>query len=316
MPNVTSSFRSPWWLKNPHAATIIPSIYRKVEGIRYERERLELSDGDFVDLDWLRTGSNKVVIISHGLEGHTSRSYVMGTAKYFCENGWDVLAWNCRGCSGEMNRTPRMYHHADYFDISEVIQHAGEYEDKYLVGYSMGGSMSLNYLAQFPNASSLVRGAAVFSVPLDLYSSVRSLSQSGNQFYRSRFLKKLRNRMLMKHAVFPAEFNIEGIENIRTFEEFDTRFTAPIHGFSDAMDFYAQGSTLSKLKDIEVPVLIVNAINDPFLGDECYPIEYASSLTNIFLETPKEGGHVGFSMDRKYTSYMDYRPAEFFLSMD
>ena len=113
----------PFYQFNGHLQTIIPGIFRKVKGVNYDRERLELSDGDFLDLDWIRKGNKNIVLLSHGLEGDSDRQYILGAAKYFSQNGWDVLAWNCRSCSGEMNRNPRLYHHGDIEDIGTVVNH-------------------------------------------------------------------------------------------------------------------------------------------------------------------------------------------------
>lgn len=140
---------------NRHMETIIPSMFFKVDDIIYDRERLELSDGDFLDLDWL-TGKKKkenLIVLSHGLEGSSDRYYIKRAARYFHERGWDILAWNCRSCSGEMNRLPRFYHHGDTEDLSKVIDHVlkSSYKKVILIGYSMGGSMSLKYLGEERN---------------------------------------------------------------------------------------------------------------------------------------------------------------------
>jgi len=139
----------PSYLFNGHLQTIVPSVFRKVEGVAYERERFLLADGDFVDIDWLDTRSKKLVVLTHGLEGDSGRHYIKGTAKLFSQNGWDVLAWNCRSCSGEMNKAFRLYNHGEIGDISELINHAlrtKHYEKIVLVGYSMGGNISLKYV--------------------------------------------------------------------------------------------------------------------------------------------------------------------------
>lgn len=135
------SFTPPLLQWNGHIQTIIPSIKRTIEG-SYVRERIILSDGDFLDLDWKKTGSNRLVIITHGLEGSSERHYVKAPAKLLSQNGFDVLAWNCRSCSGELNHTPTLYHHGDIKDISEVVQYGlsqGKYDSFDLVGFSMGG---------------------------------------------------------------------------------------------------------------------------------------------------------------------------------
>ena len=103
----------PAYLRNGHLQTVVPSVFRKVKGVDYERERLELPDGDFLDLDWLDSRSKRLLIVTHGLEGDSHRHYVKGTAKLFSAAGWDVLAWNCRSCSGEMNRAFRLYNHGE-----------------------------------------------------------------------------------------------------------------------------------------------------------------------------------------------------------
>jgi predicted alpha/beta-fold hydrolase len=179
-----------------------------------------------------------------------------------------------------------------------------------LVGYSMGGSISLNYLS-LPIPSE-IKGAVVFSVPVVLKSSVEALTKKGNGFYRKRFLQKLKAKMQVKARMFPDLIDVSEIERIQYFEEFDERYTAPLHGFESAEAFYDAGSTLKKLPEITRPVLIVNAINDPFLGEECYPFDVCTDLPNIYLEAPKKGGHVGFAMNQKLQSYMDDRPLQFY----
>lgn len=314
MPLIDSAFKIPWYFHNPHAATIVPSMFRKVDGFSYTRERLELPDGDFLDLDWVRGGARKLVLLSHGLEGNSGRAYMRGTAGHFIGAGWDVLAWNCRSCSGEINRLPRFYHHADTDDIRAVIDHAVTgYDEVVLVGYSMGGSISLNYLAAAGKVPASVLGAVVFSVPVVLYSSVVALSQKGNGFYRKRFMEKLKVKMKIKAGMFPDILDITGLDEISYFEEFDNRFTAPLHGFENADHFYREGSVLNKLANIERPVLIVNAIDDPFLGEECYPIDLCEHLPHVFIETPRKGGHVGFPVNRRLQSYMDFRALDFYL---
>ncbi|MCA6078755.1 YheT family hydrolase [Fulvivirga sedimenti] len=314
MPVVKSSYRSPFWLRHPHLATIIPSMYRKVEGVRYERERIDTPDGDFLDLDWLRQGSRKLVILSHGLEGSSGRGYMKGVARHFYNSGWDALSWNCRSCSGEINRLPRFYHHADIEDIGLVIDQAlPAYEEVYLVGFSMGGNMILNYLGRLGNSvSEKVRGGVVFSVPLLLKSSVNALSTRSNRMYRERFIKKLGEKIRLKSELFPEVISDEGYEEIEQFPDFDNRYTAPLHGFKDAEDFYEKASPLRYLSGVKRPVLIVNAANDPFLGPECYPVEVADNLANIYLEIPKRGGHVGFVHRKLAHSYMEVRALEFF----
>ena len=313
-----SSYQAPPFFKNGHVSTIIPSLFRKISGVHYQRERFILSDNDFLDLDWLNKGNKKLVIIAHGLEGSSERHYVMGTAGYFYARGWDALAWNCRSCSGEMNKLPRFYHHGATEDLNEVIQYvqaAHQYHTIWLVGFSMGGSLTLKFLGeQSHKLASIIRGGVVFSVPCNLKSSVDELNRSKNGFYRNRFLKKLGKKIREKAQTFPDLISYEGFEKIRYFQEFDNRYTAPLHGFKDADDFYATASAEQYIPDIKVPTLIVNAMNDPFLPEACYPFQQAANHQYVFLETPERGGHVGFPMHRKEPSWMERRAFEFITS--
>ncbi|MFM8741590.1 MAG: YheT family hydrolase [Cytophagales bacterium] len=316
MPIISqSSYHHPSYLFNGHVQTIVPSMFRKIEGIRYQRERLELADGDFLDLDWLKQKAQKLVIISHGLEGNSERHYVMGMAKYFSVRGWDALAWNCRGCSGEMNRLPKFYHHGATEDLKAVVEHAvstGAYSQVALVGISMGGSLTLKYFGESGDALlKNVKCASVFSVPCHLGDSAKELDKPNKRFYLNRFLKKLSKKIEAKSKIFPNEISHIGFERIKTFREFDTRYTAPLHGFKDADDFYTRASSGAYIASIAKPVLIVNALNDPFLPQTCFPFDVARTHASVWLETPATGGHVGFSLKGKQENWMEVRAFEF-----
>lgn len=290
-------------------------MYRKVADPGYVCETIPTPDNDFLDIDWLRRDHDRLVIISHGLEGNSHRHYMRGMATHFHKAGWDVLAWNCRSCSGRMNVAPRLYHHAASDDLETVIRHATKhtsYKRIGLVGFSMGGSMSLKYLGEKgKEAVDLIAGCVVFSVPCDLGASSRALDRFFNAFYRKRFLKKLKYKVQLKANQYPGLVNLDGIEVIDSFTEFDNRYTAPFHGFKDADDFYRQGSANHYLKEIHVPTLIVNAKNDPMLPESCYPVETVRDLPSVFLEVPNRGGHAGFTLSGRDENWMEVRALEF-----
>jgi predicted alpha/beta-fold hydrolase len=315
MPLVAnSSYRAPWYLLNGHLETIVPSMVRKIKGVTYDRERLELSDGDFIDLDWLRNKSNKLIIIAHGLEGNSDRHYSKGMAKYFFQRGWNTLAWNCRSCSGEMNRLPRFYHHGATEDLAELIAHViakKQFEKIVLVGFSMGGSLTLKYLGEQRQLPKEIKAGVVFSVPCHLGSSAKELDKPSKKFYLNRFLKKLGKKIKVKSELFPDLISYHGYEAITTFEEFDNRYTAPLHGFKNADDFYLRASSLNYISTITLPTLIVNALNDPFLPPLCFPTEIAKDHSHLFLETPERGGHTGFTLAGKKENWMEVRAFEF-----
>jgi len=304
----------PFYFFNEHFETIIPSAFFKDKSVIYTRKRIELSDGDFLDLDWITNHSSRLMIITHGLEGNSERFYVKRTAKYFAQRGWDILCWNCRSCSGEMNRLPRFYHHGDTQDLMSVIEFAikeNSYNEIILLGYSMGGSMSIKLLGEFPDQIKEIKGAVTFSVPCNLRDSAIALSKPNNKFYEKRFLKKLIIKIKQKNSMHPDILDVNGIDKLTSFEEFHQNYTVPLHGFESIEDFYLKATCDQYLPHLRVPVLTVNALNDPLLQDGCYPFSSAAKSDLFFLETPKYGGHVGFNIPYTIASWMETRAEQF-----
>ena len=295
MPVIPSRFRPPAFLSNGHLQTILPVLLPRRFALPFTRTRLELRDGDFLDLDWSCPGSGRLAILSHGLEGNSSQKYIRGMAQTLHAAQWDVLAWNFRGCSSEPNRLLRAYHSGDTADLAAVISHAwADYSRMALIGFSLGGNVTLKYLGEAPPHPSVVAAAAV-SVPLDLASSARALDQRpGNRIYLRRFIVPLIAKIEAKAQTFPGKLNTDGLRAIRSFQEFDERYTAPLHGFRDADDYWTRASARQFLPRITVPTLILNARNDPFLTADSMPFAEAEANPSLFLEAPKSGGHVGF----------------------
>ena len=314
MPVIPSRFRPPALLANGHLQTILPVLLPRRIALRVTRSRLELPDGDFLDLDWTRAGFGRLAIISHGLEGSSSQKYVRGMAETLHAARWDVLAWNFRGCSGEPNRLVRAYHSGDTADLAAVLAHAAaDYQRIALVGFSLGGNVTLKYVGEAPPHFAVVAAAAI-SVPLDLASSARALDQRpGNRIYLRRFIGPLVAKIEAKALDFPGEVNVEGIRAIRSFQEFDGRYTAPLHGFRDAGDYWKRASARQFLPAIKVPTLILNARNDPFLTTESLPFPESENNSALFLEVPDSGGHVGFlDFAHGVRPWSERRVAEFF----
>jgi uncharacterized protein len=263
--------------------------------VAYQRERLELPDGDFLDLDWLTAASPRVAVLSHGLEGSSREATVSGMASALHQNGWNVLAWNYRGCSGELNRLPRLYHSGETADLAFIIEHAARrFSRLALIGFSLGGNLVLKYLGEAPPHQA-VACAAALSAPIDLASSVRALDQRlANRIYLRRLIASLIQKVRAKARLFPQRIDAHQARGIHGFEDFDSRFTAPVHGFRDAADYWTQCSSRQFLPAITVPTLILSAQDDPFLTLDCFPFAEAEASARIFLEAPEIGGHLGF----------------------
>jgi predicted alpha/beta-fold hydrolase len=314
MPLIASStYRPPWGLANGHLQTILPVLLRRVPTITRERERIATPDGDFLDLDWNRDHrSQSLVIITHGLEGNSANASVQGMAAAFHRAGWDTLAWNLRGCSGEVNRLLRTYHSGAWEDLECVINHAaGTYQNIVLVGFSIGGNLTLKYLGDRGSwINPAIKGAVAFSVPCNLASSALVLESRINSIYMNHFMRDLRRKIREKAAIFPEGISTEGLDRIRTFREFDGTYTAPLNGFLSAEDYWAKASSKQSLAGISVPTLLINALNDPFLGPECFPREEAEANPHLHLELPRSGGHLGFlTFGKEYWS--ETRAVEF-----
>jgi len=292
-----NAYRAPFLLFNKHIETIYPSLIRKVESLGYERERIATPDDDFLDLDWLKQDSKKLIILSHGLEGNSQRSYIKGMANIFHHHGFDVLAWNFRGCSGEMNRKIRFYHSGATDDLDLVVNHsmAKGYTEINLIGFSLGGNLTLKYLGEKAAAlHPIVKKGIAFSVPLNLHTSCVEISKPSNWVYNKRFLKSLKAKVLSKSKTI-SELDPGALTSINSLLEFDNSYTAPIHGFRDAIDYYEKCSSLRFIESIIRPTLIVNALNDPFLSGDCYP-SHLHSHHYLKFEFPERGGHVGFAL--------------------
>jgi len=299
-----SSYQTSLLKKSGHYQSIYPSLFRKVEFQEPARERISTPDSDFLDLDWYKQDSKKLVIVTHGLEGNSTRAYIRGMAKRFFTSGFDICAWNFRSCSGEINRALRIYHSGDTDDIQTVIQNAiskNQYESIVLIGFSMGGNVTLKYLGQFADSvPDVVRGAVTFSVPVDLFASAIRLEDLENKIYMIRFLKMLGEKVKVKSEMYPDKISYDGYSKIKNFKQFDDRYTSKIHGFKDAEDYWIQSSSLQFLSKIKIPALLVNAQNDPFLTEECFPKEIAEKSHNFYFEFPDSGGHCGFVTDSEF----------------
>lgn len=310
-----STYTRPKWLFSGHLETIYPSLFRKVVAPNPVKERILTTDGDFLDIDWYRQNKPKLVIISHGLEGNSTRAYMLGMVNAFLKNDYDVLTWNFRSCSNEMNKQVIFYHSGATYDLDLVVKHAyDDYEEINLIGFSLGGNLTLKYLGEKGDRiSKLHRGVGV-SVPLHLGSSSKKISETKNTLYSRRFLRSLKKKVIEKSGIHPGQITVGALRNIKTLADFDDFFTGPLHGFADAEEYYKVNSSLYFLDQIKVPTLVLNALNDPFLSEQCFPKSLAKSQDQVYFEFPKHGGHVGFSPENSSKPYYSEQRAVEFIS--
>jgi hypothetical protein len=300
-------FRPAWWLPGPHLQAVGARLLRPRGRVRCERERLELADGDFVDLDWVIEAGGRspdrdapLVLVLHGLEGSSSSDYVLSTHCALASRGLASLALNFRSCSGEPNRLPRFYHSGDTGDAAAVLKLLRErFPARRIgaVGFSLGGNVLLKLLGECGSGGreGLAPDAAVaISVPFDLSAGITTLEQGLGPLYQRYFLRKLRRKVRAKRTVLHRHLDVDALLAVRTLRDFDDLATAPLHGFADSADYYRRSSSKPVLGAIQVPTLLIHAADDPFLPSSAIPraeVEASPHLNAIF---PEHGGHVGF----------------------
>lgn len=282
-----------------HWQTLLPYFFRRVELSASEPLEISLADEDQVQAEfWEGNGSGKLVILSHGLEGSTSAVYLRALASDYLKAGWSVLAWNFRGCGGQLNRNQRLYHSGAHEDLRDVVRFA---MDRYkperlrLAGFSLGGNLTLVFAAreaewirQLP-----LEQVAAISPPLNLAASSAKLDSWQNRPYRLRFMLDLKEKARLKEKQFPGLVDLKKLRETQTLFEFDDLVTGPLHGFAGAADYYRKCSSLYHIEKIEVPFHVVLAMNDPMLARGNYG-ELMQKNPNLSLHLFPDGGHCGF----------------------
>lgn len=331
MPIINSTYQPSGLWKNQHFSTIYPSVFRKVKDVYYTRERLELSDGDFLDLDWsfyenitfnnsailkvetLIKPTHKLAIFTHGFLGNSTRPYLLGGVKAFNLAGYDALAWNHRGLSGANNRLEKITIHGSSDDLEAVINYAlfkKQYNEIVLVGYSKGGNISLKYAGEKgKDIHSAIKKIVAISTPTDLQGSVDVMGKKG--FYTNRFNKKLSEFLQERKHLIDSEV-FKDFKKFRYLDEFADNYIAPLHGFKNGQEYYDSCSAMHVVNKICIPTLILNAQNDPVLSESCAVKEIAQKSDYVFSEVPLHGGHCGFyepNVDGLY--WVDRRGVEF-----
>ena len=296
MPVITNDYNPPLFFKNRHINTIYSSLFRKTKLPSFKRKRIETLDDDFLDIDLIENGSKKIAILCHGLEGSSDSKYIQATSKLLSLNGYSVAAMNYRFCSGEINRQLATYHSGKTDDLHVVINYVlPNYDSIYLVGFSLGGNLILKYNGEaLFSLSSKIKANVAISVPVDLKGSSIALKRSENILYRRRFIRTLSKKMYLKHQQFPNQLDVAPLKKVKTLTDFDNFFTSKINGFIDAEDYYLKASSKQFIPNISKPTLLINALDDPFLSESCFPISEAKENSKFYLMTPSHGGHVGF----------------------
>ncbi|MDF1758130.1 MAG: hydrolase [Legionellaceae bacterium] len=321
---IESSFKPAWWLKNAHIQTIYSSISRKQKAQIDSTERLELPDGDFIDLAWAQNGLSDdapLVVFLHGLGGSVESSYVAGQIAAYNKNGWRAVLMHFRGASHEPNRLPRAYHSGDTADLNyflEILSLREPNTQKAVVGISIGGNVLLKWLGE-TGAQKLVSGGVAVSVPFVLNSVADKINKGFSKIYQIYLLKRMRAIFFQKNEKYPEMLNeyMDALKSSECFWTFDDKVTAPLYGFAGVHDYYKQSSSRYYLQKIATPTLIIHALDDPFMHKDVIP-EADELSKDVTLELSKKGGHVGFVSGKfpgQATYWLDERIPEYLNSI-
>lgn len=298
-------FVPPVWAANPHVQTLAGRLLRAPEPVPLTRERWTTPDGDFLDLDFHDDQGGGVVLVLHGLEGNTRRSYMLSCYRALAVRGLTPVGMNFRSCSGEPNLRPRAYHSGETGDPRMVLRRLrARFPDRRVgaMGISLGGNVLLKLLGEGADPAAdpdLPEAAAVVSVPFDLAAGADLLASStAGRLYMRYFLKSLVGKMEAKRPLLEGLIDLDGLTRVRTLREFDDRATAPIHGFRDADHYYAESSSARYLDGIRVPTLVLHAEDDPFLPARAIPRRALGANPCLYPVIPRQGGHVGFLTSR------------------
>ncbi len=312
---LTSRFKPAWWLPGPHLQTLFPPVFRNCKPPPLRRERIELTDGDFVDLDWTDAQAGPLVLLLHGLGGSIHSHYVAGLLRALESGGFRAAILYFRGCSGEPNRLARSYHSGETGDLDAVLRYLAGHPTRqplYAVGVSLGGNVLLKWLGEHPDQS-LVAKAIAISVPFELNAAALRLERGFSRLYQAYLLRKLRRatRTKARHHRLPFELSV--LPQLRTFRQFDDQVTAPLHGFAGVDDYYRKCSSRAFISRISTPTLVLHAENDPFMTADAIPAA-AELGPGVRLELCRSGGHAGFvsgSWPWKPRYWLDERVCEF-----
>ncbi len=301
-----SAFQPAAWLRNPHAQTLWAGVIRRMPGLPISRERIELPDGDFIDIDWRTADSGNpqgpIVVILHGLTGSIESKYARGQMNALHAIGCRSVLMNFRGQSGELNRLPRSYHSGDTGDVDYLVRLLRRREPNTpiaVIGYSLGGNVLLKWLGEQGSEAPVVTGVAV-SPPFDLAKCAIAINKGLSRGYQNKLLKELRHKVREKFdGPMDAPFELPNLEELTDFFSYDDAITAPLHGFRDVTHYYQEASCIGYLHNIRVPTLAIHALDDPFMSPDIVPREDQIS-DQLRVEVSPQGGHVGFVASNRF----------------
>ena len=301
--SVVTPFVPPRWLKNGHAMTLYAwSRRRRFPDLPAAERRLFKVDADSTvaaDCFWQPDRAARPLLLAlHGLESSSDAHYMRGLASQALRRGWNAVLLNQRNCGGTERLTPGLYHSgltADPLAVMRELVNVDGIRDIGVVGYSLGGNLTIKLAGELGDSGSLpVRAVVAVSPTIDLNICVQAIERRANVAYQWNFVRNLRARMRRKAAAWPGAFDVAPLGRIWTIRAFDERYTAPFHGFAGATDYYTRASAMRVIDRIRIPTLILTAEDDPFVPGDQFRAAAVRDNPFVTARVEKWGGHCGF----------------------
>lgn len=313
MPLISSSFTPTIPFRNSHFNTMYRPLFMK-DKVTYSRKRIETWDNDFIDLDFSTVKSDSLILLIHGLEGSSESKYMTSHVKHFNRIGFDSVCFNLRGCSGEDNLILPTYHSGKTEDLDFVVDfllNNYKYKNIIIIGFSLGGNLTLKYLGEKGNSiSSTLKAGFAVSVPIHIASAEKEMDKLKNKVYMEVFFKTMKNKVLEKAHKFP-EYKLDKDKLFKAtkFKHLEHLYTVPVFGFKNPEDYWEKASSKPYILKSKIPTFLINSLDDSFLSKECFPFEEAKKSDYFFFEPTKFGGHCGFmsSFKPKENTWLEKR---------
>lgn len=238
-------------------------------------------------------GAGPLIVLIHGLMGCDHSPYIVESARFHLGQGRRVLRLNLRGAGPSAGHAKRFYFAGCWPDILAVLEAMvpDAPEGFFIVGFSLGGSVTLNTLPNVPDRLKIV-GAVTVSTPIDPMQAAVRLMQRRNAIYEWAFIHEMKAAYGRLDILTP-EMR-DNLAQARTILAVDDAATAPLHGYRDAATYYAATAGEKMIPQITLPLLLIHAEDDPWIPPAPYHALRDSLPSNIALTLTRKGGHVGY----------------------
>lgn len=276
---IDQNFSPPWYLRNPMVQTVLNSSSLRTLGKNpmagaAEEQVLELEGGvrlqGFLSRQQGREAEG-LVILFHGWEGSAGSAYMLHTGKFLYQNNYDVFRLNFRD-HGETHHLNNGLFMGTLFDevyqAVKAVASMAAGKPVFVAGFSMGANFAVRVAARFgEDPIGNLRGVMAINPPLDPMKATASIDRIG--FVKSYFMKKWKQSLQKKQALFPGLYDFSDILAMKTCMEMTEALIPRLSGYAGAVEYF-QGYTLAGglFDKVAVPLTVITAADDPIIPVE------------------------------------------------